>query len=134
MPPRDIGRNKMIPRFTTPETVDKGWGKEQWLCNNEEYCGKLLEFNAGSKFSMHYHLNKREHFYVLKGFLILTFFNLQNADKKSHNLLEGQVVEIPRGVPHQIEAKENSVIIEISTHHEDSDSYRIAKGDSQKVI
>jgi quercetin dioxygenase-like cupin family protein len=121
----------MKPIFTKPKIVNKGWGRERWLCNNEEYCGKLLEFDSGSKFSMHYHIKKRESFYVLKGFLVLTFFNLENADMKSQNLLEGQVIEIPRNVPHQIEAKEDSVIIEISTHHEDSDSYRIGRGDSQ---
>lgn len=22
--------------------VAKGWGHEQWICNNEKYCGKIL--------------------------------------------------------------------------------------------
>jgi len=25
--------------------VEKGWGWEQWIVNNKEYCGKLLFFN-----------------------------------------------------------------------------------------
>ena len=40
------------------QEVQKGWGKEIWLANNNKYCGKILKFNAGSKFSMHYHVDK----------------------------------------------------------------------------
>jgi hypothetical protein len=40
--------------------VDKGWGNEIIFANNEKYCGKLLNFSAGKKFSMHYHLLKDE--------------------------------------------------------------------------
>jgi len=40
-----------------PKIVEKGWGQEIWIHNDEEYCGKLLRFNKeGSKFSMHYHV------------------------------------------------------------------------------
>ena len=29
------------------QEVQKGWGKEIWLANNNKYCGKILKFNAG---------------------------------------------------------------------------------------
>ena len=32
--------------------------------NNSEYCGKILRFNSGKKFSMHYHLEKKETWYI----------------------------------------------------------------------
>ena len=112
--------------------VNKSWGKEIWIVNNEEYCGKILEFNAGSKFSMHFHVEKKETFYVLKGKLILNYFDLTNADKYSEELNIGDIVDINRFFPHQIQAIEDSSIIEFSTQHKDSDSYRIEKGDSQK--
>ena len=35
--------------------VEKGWGRETWLHNDEKYCGKILFFNAGKKCSLHYH-------------------------------------------------------------------------------
>ena len=41
----------------------------------------------------------------------------------------GDVITIPIGQPHQLRAKEDSEIFEISTQHFDSDSYRIWKGD-----
>ena len=27
--------------------VQKGWGYEKWICNTEEYCGKLLHIIKG---------------------------------------------------------------------------------------
>lgn len=115
-----------------PEIESKGWGFETIICNNENYCGKILHFNFGSKFSLHYHLLKREHFYVLKGKLLLRYKNLMNATDEYISLVEGDVIEIPRGAPHQLTAIEESDIIEISTTHFQEDSYRIEKGDSQK--
>jgi mannose-6-phosphate isomerase-like protein (cupin superfamily) len=114
------------------QEVQKGWGKEIWLANNDKYCGKILKFNAGSKFSMHYHVDKEETFYILDGHLKLKYFDLSNAEEKIQDLYSGDIVDIPQFNPHKIEAVKESTIIEISTHHEDSDSYRIAKGDSQK--
>ena len=35
------------------------------------------------------------------------------------------------GQPHQLEALTDGKIFEVSTHHEDSDSDRVMKGDSQ---
>ena len=51
-----------------PKIVPKAWGEEIWIHNDEEYCGKLLRFHkAGSRFSMHYHIIKKESWYVGKG-------------------------------------------------------------------
>ncbi len=120
------------PIFKNPSVHEKGWGREIWIDNNDEYCGKILEFAKGSCFSSHFHINKRETFYVLKGSLILSYKDLSTGHDKSEQLKKFDVVEIPRFCPHRITAIEDSVIIEISTHHEDSDSYRISPGDSQK--
>lgn len=122
----------ILPKFHNLKVVNKGWGRELWLANNEEFCGKLLEFKAGRKFSLHYHLAKREVFYVLSGTLDLFFLDLQTGRRLGKRLLVGDVVEIPRGCPHQAYAVTDAAIIEISTHHEDSDSYRVEPGDSQK--
>jgi magnesium-transporting ATPase (P-type) len=47
-------------------------------------------------------------------------------------LVVGDIVEVKTGIPHQLEALEEGDIFEISTQHFDEDSYRVAKGDSQK--
>jgi|694.fasta_scaffold14844_15 mannose-6-phosphate isomerase-like protein (cupin superfamily) len=123
---------KQIKIRPLDRVVQKGWGQELWIVNNDKYCGKILEFNAGAKFSMHYHVNKEETFYVLKGHLRLDYFDLTNAEAKCEYLRAGDVVDIPQYNPHKIEAIEDSAIVEISTHHDDCDSYRIEKGNSQK--
>ena len=51
-----------------PKIVPKAWGEELWIHNDEEYCGKILRFfKAGNKFSLHYHILKKESWYVAKG-------------------------------------------------------------------
>lgn len=114
------------------EKHKKGWGEEEWITNNEMYCGKLLKFNNGSMFSDHFHIVKDETWYVLEGKLELYHYNLSNGDKLTNIIKKGDVVHIPSNVPHQLKALETSAIIEISTPHREDDSYRINKGDSQK--
>ena len=112
--------------------VPKGWGSEIIIENNEMYCGKLLKFNGGCKFSMHYHMDKDETWYVEKGEFIYRRIDTETAEIKERELKVGEVVRHRPGQPHQLEALTNGVIFEVSTHHEDSDSYRVFKGDSQK--
>ncbi len=66
------------------------------------------------------------------GRLLLTYIDTSDASKHEVELRSGDIIEIPRLAPHQLFAHENSTVIEFSTHHEDSDSYRVAPGDSQK--
>jgi len=109
--------------------VPKGWGFETIIINNENYCGKLLVFNSGAKFSMHYHLLKEETWYVQKGSFLFRWIETETGILNTSELKINDILTIPRGLPHQLEALEDSVIFEISTKHFDSDSYRIYKGD-----
>jgi mannose-6-phosphate isomerase-like protein (cupin superfamily) len=124
-----------IPKDNTPskklhsEIVEKGWGKEIIFVNNDDYCGKLLCFNKGKKFSMHYHIRKRETWYISKGLFILNWIDTSNGITYSEYLKVGDVITNERGEPHQMEALEDSEIFEVSTKHYDDDSYRIYKGD-----
>jgi quercetin dioxygenase-like cupin family protein len=115
-----------------PNIVKKGWGHEVIFINNEQYCGKILHFNKGAKFSMHFHLLKKETWYVSRGKFIFTYINTNTADIITQCLEEGDVITNERGQPHQIHCEEEGDIFEVSTTHYDSDSYRIGKGDSQK--
>lgn len=117
----------------TSKIVPKGWGNEIWLCNNDEFCGKILQFNKDARFSMHFHVNKREVFWVQHGLIELTTINLDDASRHTVTLKSGDTVEISRLLSHQIRALEDSVVVEFSTHHEDSDSYRVEKGDVLKT-
>jgi quercetin dioxygenase-like cupin family protein len=112
--------------------IPKGWGHELIIENNENYCGKLLVFKPGCKFSMHYHLIKDETWYVHSGKFLYRWIDLENADIIEEILNVGDIVRQLPGQPHQLEALEEGTIFEVSTQHFDDDSYRILKGDSQK--
>ncbi len=111
--------------------VPKGWGNELIIENNEMYCGKLLRFKSNCRFSMHYHMNKDETWYVQKGKFVYRWIDTENADMNESILRKGDVVRQRPGQPHQLMALTDGLIFEVSTHHEDSDSYRVMKGDSQ---
>ena len=119
-------------RILKPVKHSKGWGDEVWIINNEKYCGKLLRFKKGATFSDHFHLKKDETWYVLSGKLELRYYDLKVAEKIVRTITPGCVVHIPPAAPHQLHALEASVVIEVSTPHDEADSYRIGKGDSQK--
>ncbi len=124
--------------FSTPELHPKSWSPpgdgERWIVNNELYCLKILPFRAGESFSMHYHYDKTETWYVAKGRFTLYHYDLSNADRKERDLVVGDVIHIPAGNPHQLYALEDSEIVEVSTPHRNEDSYRIIKGASQGVV
>ena len=120
----------IYPYFRHSSETPKGWGKEVLLANRDGYCGKLLCFNKGAKFSMHFHDLKSESFYVLSGRIEFRYIG-KGCVIFSETLNRGDVVDIPRLCLHQVEALEESVLVEVSTRHEDSDSYRVAPGDSQ---
>ena len=111
--------------------VPKGWGNELIIENNEMYCGKLLRFKGGFKFSMHYHMDKDETWYVEDGEFIYRWIDTKTAEIKERELKVGEVVRNKPGQPHQLEAITDGVIFEVSTEHKDSDSYRVMKGHSQ---
>jgi len=108
--------------------VSKSWGHELWLANNkdEDYCGKILYIREGYSSSMHFHAKKHETFYVLKGLLRVDVIDTADAKTETHTVVQGETFEISRNVPHKLIAMHGPVeFIEISTFHEDSDSYRV---------
>jgi mannose-6-phosphate isomerase-like protein (cupin superfamily) len=72
---------------------------------------------------------KQETWYVNKGNFIFNWIDTEKGETKTMELYMGDVVTIPIGMPHQLDALTDGEIFEISTQHFDSDSYRIYKGD-----
>jgi mannose-6-phosphate isomerase-like protein (cupin superfamily) len=112
--------------------VPKGWGEEVIITNNEKYCGKILRFNRGAKFSMHYHMIKDETWYVNEGLFIYRWIDTETAETHEQQLGLGDVVRQYPGQPHQLEALTDGEVFEVSTQHFNNDSYRVWKGDGQK--
>jgi mannose-6-phosphate isomerase-like protein (cupin superfamily) len=116
-----------------PEVHPKAWGREEWIYNGPEYCGKILRFNKDAKFSCHFHIAKKESWYVQRGVFELTLIDTDKAEKYQMTLRPGDAIDIERGVPHQLTCLEEGHIFEVSQPHSETDSYRIEKGDSQKA-
>lgn len=122
------------------EFVGKQWGFEKWFENNEKYCGKLLFFVKGKNCSAHFHKNKTETFYLHSGRIEIRFSD--NLSKLEQHLsdhgtegildhMEKEILEpgdtffVPPGRVHMMIGLLDSELIEVSTHHEESDSFRL---------
>lgn len=116
--------------------VDKGWGYEIIWATNDKYCGKILFFEKkGAKFSMHFHREKEETWFVNSGSFVVRWIDCKTATLFSQNLTEGMTWHNPPLQPHQLEALEDgSSITEVSTADSVEDNYRIIPGDSQQEI
>ena len=113
-----------------PKFVRKRWGSETWFANNDlhDYCGKILHIKAGCSTSMHFHVRKHETFFVLDGTLQVDWVETDSGDVKTTFVNSDACMEMPRGVPHKLIANDEDVrLIEASTFHRDSDSYRVWK-------
>ena len=110
--------------------VPKGWGYEKWICNTEEYCGKLLHLIKGKKCSWHYHKIKDEVFYIQSGKILVKYSDDDSLDAAKERVLEkGDNFHVYTGLRHQMIALEDTELFEFSTQHFDEDSYRLLKGD-----
>lgn len=129
--------------------VSKTWGWETWIVNNESYCGKILVVYPNKHCSIHYHKKKKETFYVLDGSLLLSYvydnYHFKSMESGIHNGLDlfnfctvhrvvlnkGDSITLDTYTPHWFTSNspvEPCKFLEISTHHDDNDSYRIERG------
>jgi mannose-6-phosphate isomerase-like protein (cupin superfamily) len=116
--------------------VDKGWGFELVVANNDKYCGKLLIFEkAGAKTSLVFHKEKAKSWFINAGRFKVTFIDVATGEIKQSELSEGQTAEFGPLGPHQIEALvDNSMIFEVGTADYIEDRFRLAPGDTQKKV
>ena len=97
------------------EQVTKPWGHEQIWARTNAYAGKLLHIRAGHMLSLQYHDVKEETVYVLEGRLHLHTTSAPTSPVKIDVLEQGQSFHIPPKLIHRVEAKEDVVLIEVST-------------------
>ena len=104
--------------------VSKRWGWELWICNTELYCGKILFIKQGRYCSFHYHEKKDEVLHVQSGKIWMTYQD-EEESRIAKILPAGHAFHVTPGMRHQMEAIEDTYIIEFSTQHFDEDSYRV---------
>lgn len=101
------------------EIISKPWGEEIILCKNKRYAGKILRVNKGEMLSKQYHENKDETLYLIKGIAKVLINDKERITSNIGNILKGQIIDIPHRTIHRIEAIEDCIFIEFSTHELD---------------
>jgi len=107
--------------------VDKVWGHEEVIVNNEHYCGKRLLLRKGFQCSLHRHPVKRETFYVASGSVQM------ELGGQTFTMISGDSVDVPPKTWHRFSGLRDSVIFEFSTHHDDADVERAAGEESRQM-
>jgi mannose-6-phosphate isomerase-like protein (cupin superfamily) len=112
--------------------VPKGWGHEEIWATNDKYCGKMMHFKTDARFSMHFHREKDETWYIQSGKFMVKWINTRTAEHHERELVEGDTWHNPPLLPHQLICIEEGTVIEVSTADSVEDNYRVFPGDSQK--
>ncbi len=112
--------------------IEKGWGYEDIWVSTDDYCSKFMHFNQGAEFSMHFHDEKVESWYVMGGEFKLLIINTQNAERSEMTMRKGDTWTNERLVPHKLICLEAGSVLEVSTPDHKEDNYRVGRGDSQK--
>ena len=112
--------------------VEKGWGSEDIWVTNDKYCSKFMNFKTGAKFSMHFHAEKEETWYVLSGCFIVKYIDTVNAVTHERELTVGDVWHNAPLAPHQLICIESGTVLEVSTSDSVEDNYRVIPGDNQR--
>jgi mannose-6-phosphate isomerase len=96
--------------------VNKPWGFEEIIIENEKYVMKMLHINKGQRLSRQYHNKKDETVYVLKNVLLI---DLSEDDTKQNTITfnEGETMRIKPRTIHRFVAPENKFVevYEVST-------------------
>lgn len=123
------GEESLESGFRAGEPSDyrnKYWGNIQTMVN-AVYTGKRLFFGKGQHSSLHFHCNKLETYYIHSGELLVRLRAGRGQDRH-FTLKKGDTLLIPPGLMHQDGGLEDTVIIEVSTHDVDSDSFIVEDG------
>jgi mannose-6-phosphate isomerase-like protein (cupin superfamily) len=95
------------------DRVSKPWGYELIWSRTGRYVGKVLHINAGESLSRQYHRIKDETLFLIAGRVRL---HLSAGGESRDVIMEvGDSYHIVPGLIHQIEALEDSDIVEVST-------------------
>lgn len=103
-------RNPDQPGTVIPTIVRKPWGYEIWHVFTERYAWKTLVVLAGKRFSKQRHERKSETWLITVGAPMVTLG--QDVTVGS----PGQLIHVPAGTVHRIEARDGDVeLLEVST-------------------
>lgn len=116
----------MVTAKSQPDRHIKTWGYEDWIANDpiHGYCGKILFVAHCKRCSMHFHLKKHETFYVLEGEVRMGIIEADSTYREI-DMQVGDTLIVPPGLMHQFTGLTDSKILEVSSLHSETDSYRV---------
>ena len=116
-----------IPEVSEPTDVRaKYWGDIRTIVSRE-IAGKRMFLKAQTHGSMEFHVKKHESYYVHSGELAL-LLRAGRAENRIFRVPAGTAVYLPPGLMHQRGAITDTIIFEISTADDDTDSYLVEDG------
>lgn len=127
------GITNVPPVAKVVKNESKYWGDMVTLFDRLDVSVKLIHMNANTQSSMEYHVHKRESYYIQSGVLKLGL-RVGRGVNKSVILRQGDVYHIEPGLMHMRMALEDTVIIELSTTDDDSDSHIVEDGKTYKFV
>jgi mannose-6-phosphate isomerase len=98
-------------QVNSTKKVEKPWGGEIIIADNELYTGKLLCIKKGCRTSLQYHKEKDETFYISSGKVLIEIGDTKITPSCN------EAIRIRPGIVHRITAIESSVVFEVSTPH-----------------
>lgn len=121
--------NKEYQSLKILNKKSKYWGQIITLFNNKKFnlAAKVIFMNKNTQSSLEYHLNKTEAYYIEYGLIDLGL-RYGRSKQSIINLSAKSSFLMSRGVMHMRISKKDSMIIEISTYDEDSDSHIVEDG------
>ena len=124
--PHDPASTEEPPRVgTSPEIIEKPWGRELIFAETELYLGKLIEVDSGRRLSLQYHPRKDETVYVTRG-KVETELGKRGGPTRTVILRAGDCLRLRPETVHRFAAiGGDAQMIEVSTPHPD-DTVRLA--------
>ena len=111
---------------------EKYWGSIETVVS-QEMAGKRIEMRANSQSSLEFHCDKVETYYIHSG-KVKVGLRVGRAENRSVIVAAGETFEVPPGLMHMRIGIEDSVIIEVSTRDDDSDSHLVEDGATYQHI
>ena len=96
------------------KTVNKPWGREEWLELNDRYCYKRIYINAGTKTSYQYHNEKLETNYIIEGEAEVWLENDSGVVEKTI-MKAGDFFNVEPPKKHRVIAITDIILQEVST-------------------
>ena len=127
------GITEVPPVEKAVKREEKYWGDMITLFDRLGVSVKRIHMLKDTQSSMEFHIHKRESYYIESGHLQLGL-RVGRGKNKSVLLYHGDVYHIEPGLMHMRMALEDTVIIELSTTDDDSDSHIVEDGKTYKFV